>query len=111
MACKETATSFTSELEDFIDSEEGRFWLECHGWAKVSKVIDEALVLPMISADVIEDAIVLVGGDVLDEIRRDDRDERGHPAQAELGILGKVALVEAAPSGDRGRARDGPGKD
>jgi len=75
------------EFERFVDSAEGREWLACRGWVRVSDIFDKALIVPVAAEDILEDALVLV-------IERGPRDVEAEGENLnERGIMGRVALV------------------
>lgn len=77
----------SGEFEKFVDSAEGREWLARHGWVRVSDVFERALVLPITSEDILEDALVMIIDQELTDGGIEDR--RLH----ERGIMSKVGLM------------------
>jgi hypothetical protein len=54
--------TFLEALEKFIFDDEGQEWLEGHGWVRSADIIERAIVLPVESEDILEDALVMVVG-------------------------------------------------
>ncbi len=73
------------DFERFIETEEGRDWLAWHGWVRVSDVFERALIVPVASDDILEDALVMV----MESGKTGDVGTHLH----ERGMTGRVALV------------------
>ncbi len=79
-------TTFLEALERFIGDDEGREWLEGHGWVRSEDIIERAIVLPVESEDILEDALVMVVGG----------EQRGEQGKGELppsAMVSRVALI------------------
>jgi len=88
--------TFLEALEKFIDDDEGREWLEGRGWVRSADIIERAIVLPVESEDILEDALVMVvGGD----------EQRGRQGKGELppsAMVSRVALISRNNEGAQG---------
>lgn len=88
--------TFLEALERFIDDDEGREWLEGRGWVRSVDIIERAIVLPVESEDILEDALVMVvGGDE----QRDGQDKGELPPSA---MVSRVALISRNNEGVQG---------
>ncbi len=74
------------EFERFVKSDEGSKWLGSRGWVRTSSIFEKALIVPVDSEDILEDALVMVisCGEKRKEPRAWELPERG--------VLGKIAI-------------------